>query len=42
MTDVEILYYYIDLLESDLTQREKDEVMDLVIVHKKAFIQPKG
>ena len=37
MTDEEILYHYIDLSESDLTQREKDEVMDLVIAHKKAF-----
>ena len=27
------LYHYIDLSESDLTQREKDEVMDLVIAH---------
>ena len=37
MTDEEILYCYIDLLESDLTQREKNEIMDLVIAHKKAF-----
>ena len=37
MTDEEILYHYIDLSESDHTQREKDEVMDLVIAHKKAL-----
>ena len=37
MTDEEILYCYIDLSESGLTQREKDEVMDLIIAHKKAF-----
>ena len=37
MTDEEILYHYIDLSESDLTQREKDEVMVLVVAHEKAF-----
>ena len=37
MTDGEILYCYVDLSESDLTQGEKDEVMGLVIAHKKAF-----
>ena len=37
MIDEEILYFFIDLSESDLTQREKDEVMDLVIAHKKSF-----
>ena len=37
MTDEDILYHYIHLSESDLTQREKDEVMGLVIAHKKAF-----
>ena len=37
MMDDEILYHYMGLSESDLTQREKDEVMDLVIAYKKAF-----
>ena len=37
MTDEEILYHYKELSGSDLTQREKDEVMDLVITHEKAF-----
>ena len=37
MTDEEILYKYIDLSESHLTRREKEEVMDLIITHKKAF-----
>ena len=36
MTDEEILYKYIDLSESNLTESEK-EVMDLVINNKKAF-----
>ena len=37
MTDKEILYKYIDLSESHLTESEKEEVMDLVIDNKKAF-----
>ena len=37
MTDKEILYKYIDLSESHLTESEKEEVMDLVISNKKAF-----
>ena len=37
MTDEEILYKYIDLSESHLTESEKEEVMDLVINNKKAF-----
>ena len=37
MTDEEILYKYIDLSESHLTGREKEEVMDLVVTYKKAF-----
>ena len=37
MTDEEILYKYIDLSESHLTSREKEEVMDLVVTYKKAF-----
>ena len=37
MTDEEILYKYIDLSESHLTDREKEKVMDLVIANKQAF-----
>ena len=37
MTDEEILYKYIDLSECHLTDREKEEVMDLVIANKQAF-----
>ena len=37
MTDKEILYKYIDLSESHLTESEKEEVMNLVIDNKKAF-----
>ena len=37
MTDEEILYQYIDLSESHLTESEKEEVMNLVIDNKKAF-----
>ena len=37
MTDKEILYKYIDLSKSHLTESEKEEVMDLVIDNKKAF-----
>ena len=37
MTEEEILYKYIDLSESHLTESEKEEVMDLVINNKKAF-----
>ena len=36
MTDEEILYRYIDLSQSHLTQKEKEEVMDLIVTHKKA------
>ena len=34
MTD---LYRYIDLSKSHLTEKEKEEVMDLIITYKKAF-----
>ena len=37
MTDEEILYKYINLSESHLTENEKEEVVDLVIDNKKAF-----
>ena len=37
MTDEEILYKYIDLSESHLTESEKEEVTNLVINNKKAF-----
>ena len=37
MTDEEILHRYIDLSESHLTRKEKEEVMDLLITYKKAF-----
>ena len=37
MTDEEILYRYIDLPESHLTHKEKEEVMDLIVANKKAF-----
>ena len=37
MTDKEILYRYIDLSESHLTHKEKEEVMDLIVAYKKAF-----
>ena len=37
MTDEEILYRYIDLSESHLTQKGKEEVMDLIVAYKKAF-----
>ena len=37
MTDEEILYRYIDLSESHLTHKEKEEVMDLIVAYKKAF-----
>ena len=37
MTDGEILYRYIDLSKSHLTEKEKEEVMDLIITYKKAF-----
>ena len=37
MTDEEILYKYIDLSESHLTESEKEEVMNLIIDNKKAF-----
>ena len=37
MTDEEILYQYIDLSKSHLTNKEKEEVMDLIVTYKKAF-----
>ena len=37
MTDEEILYKYINLSESHLTESEKEEVINLVIDNKKAF-----
>ena len=37
MTDEEILHQYIDLSESHLTCKEKEEVMDLIVAYKKAF-----
>ena len=37
MTDEEILHQYIDLSESHLTRKEKEEVMDLIVAYKKAF-----
>ena len=37
MTDEEILYQCIDLSKSHLTQKEKEEVMDLRVAYKKAF-----
>ena len=37
MTEEEILYWYIDLSESHLTCKEKEEVMDLIVAYKKAF-----
>ena len=37
MTDEEILHRYIDLSESHLTCKEKEEVMDLIVTYKKAF-----
>ena len=37
MTDEGILYKYIDLSECHLTDREKEEIMDLIIVNKQAF-----
>ena len=37
MTDKEILYQYIDLSKSHLTNKEKEEAMDLIVTYKKAF-----
>ena len=37
MTDEGILYKYIDLSECHLTDKEKEEVMDLMIANKQAF-----
>ena len=37
MTDEGILYKYIDLSKCHLTDREKEEVMDLMIANKQAF-----
>ena len=38
MTDEEILYKYIDLSESHLTESEKEEVMDLVINNRRPSV----
>ena len=37
MTDEEILYKYIDLSKSHLRNKEKEEVMDLILTYEKAF-----
>ena len=37
MTDEEILHRYIDLSESHLTCKEREEVMDLIVAYEKAF-----
>ena len=37
MTDEEILYKYRDLSKSHLTNKEKKEVMGLIVTYKKAF-----
>ena len=37
MTDEKILYQHTDLSKSHLTCKEKEEVMDLIVAHKKAF-----
>ena len=37
MTDEEILMKYVDLTKSNMTDEEKDELMDLIIDHKDAF-----
>ena len=37
MTDEKILHWYIDLSESHLTHKEKEEIMDLIGTYKKAF-----
>ena len=37
MTDEEILYKYIDLSQSHLTNKGKEEVIDLIVTYKKAF-----
>ena len=37
MTDEEILYQYIDLSKLHLTNKAKEEVMDLIVTYKKAF-----
>ena len=37
MTNKEILYKYINLSESHLTKKEKEEVMNLIVTYKKAF-----
>ena len=37
MTAEEILYKYIDLSKSYLTNKEKEEVIDLIVTYKKAF-----
>ena len=35
MTDEKILYKYIDLSKSHLTNKEKEEVIDLIVTYKK-------
>ena len=37
MTDEEILMKYVDLTKRNMTDEEKDELMDLIIDHKDAF-----
>ena len=37
MTDEEIPHQYIDLSKSHLMNKEKEEVMDLIVTHKEAF-----
>ena len=38
MTDDKILYKYIDLSKSHLTNKEKEEVMDLIVTYKKILV----
>ena len=37
MTDEEILYKYRELSKSHLTNKETEEVMDLIVTYKKTF-----
>ena len=37
MTDEEILYEFIDLSKSDMTEEEKDELMDIILKYQDAF-----
>ena len=37
MTDEEILYEFIDLSKSDMTNEEKQEPMDIILDHRDAF-----